>query len=533
MTDIDEAPTEKSGMLKSTVVTGSMTTLSRISGLAREIGFSRWFGAEPVMDAFIVAFKIPNLLRRFFAEGAFSQAFVPVISEYRATKSFDDTRDLVNRAAGTLGAALFVVTLIGVVAAPIIILLFAPGFEAGDERRDMATAMLRLTFPYLFFISLTALAGAVLNSYRRFAASAFTPVLLNIVLIVFAGIVAPRMGDPALALSLGVFVAGIVQLVFQFPFLWRLRLLPLPLWGWAHQGVRKVLRLMLPIIFGSSVAQINILFDTLIASFLAAGSMSWLYYSDRLMEFPLGVFGIALATVIMPNLSENHARESAEQFSQTLDWALRLVLILGVPAALGLALLAEPMVATIYFGGAFTPADVDMATLSLQAYAPGLVAFILVKVLAPGFFARQDARTPVRISVRALLLGMVLNVVFVVTLVQTAWLSPHTGLAAATSCSAFFNASLLFIALRREGVYRAQAGWGRLFVLVGIAAAAMSGFIVWFLPRLGDWLGMSTWQRIGWLTLAIGIAMAVYFAVCLILGLRPRELRSHSASRSL
>jgi putative peptidoglycan lipid II flippase len=533
MTDTDDARSDESGMLRSTVVTGSMTTLSRISGLAREIGFSRWFGAEPVMDAFIIAFKIPNLLRRFFAEGAFSQAFVPVISEYRTTQSPDETRELVNRVTGTLGVVLFAITVVGVIAAPVIIYAFTVGMEAGDMRRGMATEMLRLTFPYLFFISLTALAGAILNSHKRFAAAAFTPVLLNIVLIVFAGFVAPRLGNAALALSLGVFVAGVVQLVFQVPFLWRIKLLPVPLWGWAHRGVRRVLTLMVPILFGSSVAQINILFDVFVASFLASGTMSWLYYSDRLMEFPLGVFGIALATVIMPSLSENHARRSAQEFSQTIDWAMRLVLVIGLPAAVGLMLLAEPMVATIYFGGAFTPNDVAMATLSLQAYAPGLIGVILVTVLAPGFFARQDARTPVRIAVRALLLGMALNVGFVVTLARTGWLSPHTGLAAATSCSAFLNAALLFRGLKRAGVYRSGAGWGALAARAGIAAAAMSAFIVWFVSRLGDWLEMSTWQRIGWLSFSIGAAMIVYFAVCLLVGMRPRELRSHSVRRSL
>src|SRR5690606_20988631 len=312
---------------------------------------------------------------------------------------------------------------------------------AGGEasRYALATDMLRLTFPYLLFISLTALAGSILNAYRRFAVAAFTPVVLNAVLIVTIAFAVPRAEDPALALAGGVFVAGLVQLALQIPFLLRLGLLPRPRLGLAHEGVRRVYRLMLPAMFGSSVMQISILFDTLIASFLAAGSLSWLYYSDRLVEFPLGVFGIALATVILPRLAEQHARASPATFSATLDWALKLVLVIGVPASAGLAVLAAPAMATLFYGGEFTAQDVEMSAASLLAYTPGLVGFILVKVLAPGYFARQDTRTPVRVAVQALAVGLVLNGMFLVTLVQTGWAPPHTGIAAATSSSAPCN----------------------------------------------------------------------------------------------
>ena len=516
---------EPRGLLRSTSVVGSMTLLSRISGLARDIGFSHWFGAGLVMDAFFVAFKIPNLLRRFFAEGAFSAAFVPVISEYRTTRSREDTQAFIDRVTGTLGFALFTITALGVVAAPLLIMVFAPGFLGDNGRHALASDMLRLTFPYLFFISLTALSGAILNSYRRFAVPAFTPVLLNLVLIAFAGWVAPQMDRPAMGLAAGVFVAGAVQLGFQFPFLFRLKLLPRPRWGWAHAGVRRVLKLMLPVLFGSSVAQINILFDTLIASFLAAGSISWLYYSDRLMEFPLGVFGIALATVILPNLSEQHARSSGDAFSATLDWALRAVLIIALPAAVGLIILAEPLLTTIFYGGAFTESDVVMATASLVAYALGLVGFILVKVLSPGYFARQDTRTPVRIGVQALVLNMALNVVLVVTLVRTEFYAPHAGLAAATTISALFNALWLFRGLRGAGVYRAGPGWRRLAFQVVGASGAMAVLVLWLRGRIGDWMALGVWERVGGLAVCVLAGVAMYGASCYLMGLRLDSLR--------
>jgi putative peptidoglycan lipid II flippase len=511
--------------MRSTTVVSSMTLLSRISGLARDIGFSHWFGAGLVMDAFFVAFKIPNLLRRFFAEGAFSQAFVPIIAEYRSTGSEAQTREFLDRVAGTLAVLLFAITSVGVLAAPLLILVFAPGFVDGDGRYELATDMLRLTFPYLFFISLTALAGGILNTYRRFAVPAFTPVLLNVVLIVFAGWVAPAFERPAMGLALGVFVAGCVQLLLQFPFLLRLRLLPTPRWGWGHAGVRRVLKLMLPVMFGSSVAQISIVFDTLIASFLAAGSISWLYYADRLMEFPLGVFGIAIATVMLPSLSELHAETSPERFSAMLDWGLRLVWFVGLPASLGLILLAEPLLTTIFYGGAFTANDVAMATPALIAYALGLLGFILVKVLATGYFSRQDARTPVRIGVFALTLNMGLNIVLVVGLVRAGYAAPHAGLAAATTVSALVNSGLLLRGLLRAGVYSPRSGWTTFAARVATATAVMSITVYWIQLRFGDWTALSVTDRIAALGLCVASGAGVYFLCCYLLGLRPGSLR--------
>jgi len=516
-------------LFRSTWVVAAFTLLSRVTGLARDIAFSSWFGAGLVMDAFAVAFKIPNLLRRFFGEGAFSQAFVPVISEYRTTRSFAETRDLIDRATGTLALVLFAITAVGVIAAPLVILVFAPGFLDDAGRFPVAVRMLRLTFPYILFVSLTALAGSVLNSYRRFAVPAFTPVLLNVVMIVFAGWVEPLSPWPGAGLAAGVFVAGIVQLVFQLPFLKRLGLLPRPRWDLAHDGVRRIFRLMLPAIFGSSVAQISILLDTLIASFLVAGSISWLYYSERLIEFPLGVLGVALGTVILPRLAEHHATASAEHFSATLDWALRLVLVIACPAAIGLALLAEPLLATLFHGGEFGARDVAMAGASVRAYAPGLVGFILVKVLAPGYFARQDTRTPVRIGVQALSLGMALNVVFVLMLAATRAAPAHAGIAAATACSGLYNAAFLLRGLLKSGVYRPRAGWRDLALVVTAANVLMAVVLLALLEALGDWLDLGRLARLGRLGLLVAGGAAVYVSVCGVLGLRPRDLRAREA----
>ena len=373
-------------LLKSAAVVSAMTTLSRVLGLVRDVVFARYFGAGMGTDAFFIAFKIPNFLRRLFAEGAFSQAFVPVLTEYKTRRTHDDVRGLSAHVVGTLGVMLFILTLIGVIAAPILVMAFAPGFIGDQPRLDLTADMLRITFPYILFISLTALAGGILNSYGKFGVPALTPVLLNLVMIGAAIWVAPYMDPPIMALAWGVFVAGIVQLLFQLPFLYRMKLLGLPRWGWKDEGVSRILRLMVPALFGSSVVQINLLFDVLIASFLAAGSVSWLYYSDRLVEFPLGVFGIALATVILPKLSQRHAEQSQEHFSLTLDWALRWVVIIGTPAALGLFLLSGPLITTIFHYGEFNDHSVYMAKLSLMAYSLGLMGFILVKVLAPGYY---------------------------------------------------------------------------------------------------------------------------------------------------
>jgi putative peptidoglycan lipid II flippase len=510
-----------------------MTLLSRLLGLVRDMVFARLFGASFLMDAFFVAFKIPNIFRRWSAEGAFSQAFVPVFADYDQTRSREEVKELVDRVTGTLGLLLFGFTVIGIVAAPVLILAFAPGFASEPEEADrfaLAVDMLRLTFPYLFFISLAALAGGILNTYHRFGVAAFSPVLLNVVMIVFAAFVAPYYHRPGMALAAGVFAAGIVQLAFMLPYLRRIAMLPRPRWGWAHAGVRRIMGLMVPAIFGSSVAQISILLDTLIASFLVTGSISWLYYSDRLMEFPLGVFGIALATVILPNLSRQHAGASREQFAATLDWSIRFVILISAPASVGLAILAGPVLATIFFGGEFTAEDVRMASMSLMAYAGGLVALTLVKVLAPGFFARQDTRTPVRVGLMALGANMVFNLLVVVPWALSGLPAPHAVLAASTSLSGFLNATLLYRGLRRDGVL--PAGHGTLpavLLRVALACGVMAMLLVTFTPPLARWLEAGLLTRGLWLALIIGGAVLAYFMTLFAVGLRVSDFRMKSA----
>jgi len=498
---------------------GSNTLPSRILGFVRDLVLARVFGADAGTDAFFVAFKIPNFLRRLFAEGAFATAFVPVLTEYRTQRTFAELRGFVDDVAGTLGTVLLVVTLVGVLAAPVIVVVFAPGFIGEPGKYELAAKMLRLTFPYLFFISLTAFAGGMLNAHDRFGVPAFTPVLLNLSLIGCALWLAPQMQQPIIALAWGVLLAGVAQLLFQLPFLHQIRLLPRPRLAPRNEGVRRVARLMLPALFGVSVTQINLLLDTLIASFLVSGSISWLYYSDRLMEFPLGVLGVALGTVILPKLSRRHAEQSPERFSQTLDWALRWVLLLGLPAAVGLLALAGPILATLFFSDAFTSADVIAARRSLMAYSLGLLSFILIKVLAPGFYARQDTRTPVRIGVIAMAVNMGLNLALVFPLA-------HAGLALATTVSASLNAYLLYRTLRRLGAYQPAAGWPGLLVRACAAAALMGILLAWAPAALEVWLQMDTWARVLRLTIWVLAACAVYFAALLLLGIRLRHFRA-------
>ena len=524
-----KAVRQSPGLLRSTAVVGSMTLLSRVLGLLRDVIFARFFGAGLLMDAFFVAFKIPNIFRRFFAEGAFSQSFVPVFAEYDETRTQAEVKELADRVAGTLGLILLVFTVIGVVAAPVLISVAGMGWLLNPdadsaEKFDLAVVMLRFTFPYLLFISLTALAGAILNTYHRFAAAAFAPVLLNVVLISFAAFVAPNFSQPGVVLAAGVFVAGAVQLLFMLPLLARIRMLPRPKWGWQDSGVQRIIKLMLPAIFGSSVAQINILFDTLLASFLVTGSISWLYYSDRLMEFPLGVFGIALATVILPNLSREYATDSTEGFAAMLDWALRLVVLIALPAAVGLFLLAGPALTTIFYGGRFDVGDVNMATLSLMAYSFGLLGFILVKVLVPGYFSRQDTKTPVKIGIIALLVNMVLNVLIVVPWLQSGAAGPHAGLAVATSISSFLNAGLLYRGLLKEGVIRHGSGWGAFLLRVLLATAIMAMLISYFVPEQARWFEADFLQTLLWLTIAIIGGGLAYIVTLLATGMRPSQL---------
>ncbi len=494
--------------------------ISRILGFTRDLVLARMFGADAATDAFFVAFKIPNFLRRLFAEGAFSLAFVPVLTEYRTQRSHQELKDFVDKMAGTLGTVLLMATLVGVLAAPLLVLIFAPGFMLEAEAKyDLSVEMLYLTFPYLFFISLTAFSGGILNTHNRFGAAAFTPALLNISLILCALFLSRFMEVPVVALAWGVLIAGVVQFSFQLPFLHQLGMVPRPRVAFRDRGVIRVMKLMVPALFGVSVSQLNLLLDTLIASFLVSGSISWLYYSDRLMEFPVGILAVGLGTVILPNLSRKHAEKSPQAFSDTLDWALRVTLLLGIPCAIGLLLLAGPMLATLFYSEAFTEHDVAMATRSLMAYSPGLLAIMLIKILAPGFYARQDTRTPVRIGIIAMVSNMVFNVVLVFPLA-------HAGLALATTLSSSLNAYLLYRGLRRDRVLIPSPDWMSLVVRALVAGGVMGGFLVWAIGGVDYWLNIGFWQRIGYLVFWIGCAAAIYFLVLLLMGVRLRHFRS-------
>jgi len=505
-------------VIQSAGVVSAFTMLSRVLGLVRDMVIAQAFGATAAADAFFVAFKIPNFMRRLFAEGAFAQAFIPVLSEYKAEHPKDMVRLLVSRAAGSLGLGLVGLSVFAVTAAPYLIMVFAPGFISDPPKLALAGEMLRLTFPYLFLISMTALAGSILNSYGKFAVPAFTPVLLNICLIGSALFLPGLFQEPVMALAWGVLIAGIAQFMFQLPFLARIDMLPAPVVDYKHPGVRKILKLMVPALFGVSVSQINLLLDTILASFLVSGSVSWLYFSDRLVELPLGVIGIALATVILPNLSAKHAEKSTEGFSKTLDWAARVVLVAGVPSALALVVLAEPIIITLFQRGEFDALAVTNTAASLRAYSLGLVAFMLIKVLAPGYFARQDTKTPVKVGIIAMAVNMGLNLALIIPLA-------HVGLALATSLSAFLNAGLLFLGLRRDGIFHFQPGWLKFLLGLLVASVGMVLILLWIKDSPEVWLARDAGQRVVWITALVLAGSGSYFAILFGAGLRFKDLR--------
>lgn len=513
----------RKGSLQSVVTFGSLTFISRMLGLARDIVIGVIFGPSAATDAFLVAFKIPNFMRRLFAEGAFSQAFVPVLSGYRHQRSHAEARQLVARAAGTLGLVLTLIVALGVLGAPWVVTAFAPGFLDDPERFRLAVEMLRLTFPYLLLISLVACASAALNTYGSFGPPAFAPVLLNLSMIMAAFWLAPWLERGIVALALAVVAAGLLQLLFLLPFIARRGLLGLVRPSWSDSGVRRIVTLMGPTLLGSSVQQINLLVDTILASFLVTGSISWLYWSERLMEFPLGVFGVALGTVILPRLSQEHVDRSAESFSRTLDWALRLVLVLILPASVALALLAGPILTTLFQYGAFTAEDVRLASLSLIAYSLGLMGFVLVKVLAPGYFARQDTVTPVKCALAALGINMVLSTSSVLLLLDTH--VGHVGLAFATAMAATANAALLYRGLRRRAVFQPRPGWRKLIRQVVLATLAMALVLYWPAIHTELWLRAGLYQRVLMLAAVIALGAVTYFATLRLAGLRLTSLR--------
>jgi putative peptidoglycan lipid II flippase len=499
-------------------IVASMTMTSRVSGFVRDMVLSGFFGATPVADAFFVAFRIPNFFRRLFAEGAFSQAFVPVLANYRTREPEPEMRQFVAVMSGNFGAVMIAISLVGVVAAPLFVLLFAPGFHDEPVRAELTGAMLRATFPYLGFISLTAFAGALLNSFHRFAIPAFTPVWLNLTLIAAALVAAPAFATPVMALAWGVFAAGLIQLLFQVPALRGIGMLLPPRIDFAHPGVRRVTALMVPAVFAGSVSQINALVDTMIASLLMPGSISWLYYSDRLMELPIGVIAVTIATVLLPNLSRLHAGAEPVAFARTFEWGIRMCLTFGVPAAAALYALSTPLMATIFLHGAMTVQDVRMASLSLDAFATGLLGFALVKVAAPAYFSREDTRTPFRIAVVAVLVNIALS------LASYRWMG-HVGVAFATATAAIVQSYLLLRGVIVRDVYRPSAALASSIARIALASIVMVVLLELLAPPASRWLVAPILDRAVWLTgLATG-GLIVYAATLWLLGVRPRDFR--------
>ena len=509
-------------LLKALATVSSMTLVSRILGLVRDTVIARAFGAGLATDAFFVAFKIPNLLRRLFAEGAFSQAFVPILAEFKNQRGEADTRLLVDHVAGLLALALFVVTLIGVAGAPLIVYVSAPGFAAVPEKFALTAALLRITVPYILFISLVSLAGGILNTYSRFSVPALTPALLNLSFIAFALWLAPYFDPPVMALAWAVFCGGALQLAFQVPFLLRLKLLPRFKLDLKDAGVWRVMRQMGPAVFGVSISQVSLLINIIFASFLAGGSVSWLYYADRLMEFPTGLLGVALGTILLPSLAKHYADQSAEEYTKLLDWGLRLTLMLALPAAAALALLAVPLITTLFYYGEFSAHDVLMTRNALVAYSIGLLGLIMVKVLAPGFYARQNIKTPVKVAVVALVATQAMNFVFI-------WPLQHAGLALAIGLGACLNAGLLYYKLRQHNIYAPQPGWSMFALKIALAIAAMS-VCLWF--TAGDtvlWLAAAPSAKVARLAGLGGLGGAAYFAALWLLGFRLRDFVRHAA----
>ena len=494
-----------------------MTMLSRVFGLVRDIVLAQTFGASPGFDAFLIAFKIPNFLRRLFAEGAFSQAFVPVLAEYREQHG-DKVREFMSHIAGCLVIAILLVVIVAEIIAPVLVMIFAPGFWNDPVRFSLASTMLRITFPYILLISMTALSGAILNTYNRFAIPAFTPVLLNFALIGVAWFWAPHTANPIMTLAWGVVIGGLLQLSIQIPALLKAGIMPKLIPNWRDSGVRRVLKLMVPALFGVSIAQLSLLIDTLFASFLPIGSISWLYYSDRLTFLPLGVVGVALATVVLPQLSKQFSRGSEQSYSATLEWGIRMALILGIPAAIGIFVLAGPLLATLIHRGQFTSRDVIMTAKSLRAYAIGLPFFMLIKIMASGFYSRQQIRTPVKIAAVALGVNMILNFILIRFLA-------HAGLALATAIAAGINACLLMLFLYRKKYYQPQTPWLPIIIRLLLASVVMIVFLEWYSVDITRWLLWTGLQRVWHLSLLVILGMALYFVSLFVSGLRLHHLK--------
>ncbi|WP_392563808.1 murein biosynthesis integral membrane protein MurJ [Orbus wheelerorum] len=503
-------------LLKSLAAVSSMTMISRVLGFIRDAIVARYFGAGMATDAFFVAFKLPNLLRRIFAEGAFSQAFVPILAEYKSQQGEEAARTFVAYVAGLLTLVLAIVTAIGIVASPIIILITAPGFTEPVEKFELASLMLKITFPYILLISLASLAGAILNTWNRFSVPAFVPTFLNLSMIGFTLFATPYFNPPILALAVAVVVGGVLQLLYQLPYLKKIGMLVLPRINLRDSGVWRVLKLMGPAILGVSVSQISLIINTIFASFLVSGSVSWMYYADRLMEFPSGVLGVALGTILLPSLSKSFSKGDIKQYSDLLDWGLRLCVLLALPSAVALGVIAKPLIATLFEYGKFTTLDSEMTRQALVAYSIGLLGIILIKVLAPGFYSRQDIKTPVKIAIVTLILTQAMNLAFIGTL-------KHAGLALSISIAACFNAGLLFWQLRKQKLFIPKPGWLAFIIKIVIAVVIMSAVLVIGSDLLPDWSTGSMLSRIGRLLLLIIAAVIAYFGALIALRFKLKQ----------
>ncbi|MGJ7476239.1 murein biosynthesis integral membrane protein MurJ [Pseudomonas fulva] len=503
-------------LLKSLAAVSSITMISRVLGFVRDTILARIFGAGVATDAFFIAFKLPNLLRRIFAEGAFSQAFVPILAEYKSQQGEEATRTFVAYVSGLLTLVLAVVTGIGILAAPWVVWATAPGFVDNAEKYQLTTDLLRVTFPYILLISLSSLVGAILNTWNRFSVPAFTPTLLNVAMIVFAVLLTPYFNPPIMALAWGVLAGGLAQLLYQLPALKRIGMLVLPRLNLKDAGVWRVLKQMLPAILGVSVSQISLIINTIFASFLVAGSVSWMYYADRLMELPSGVLGVALGTILLPTLAKTYANKDREEYSRILDWGLRLCFLLVLPCTLGLAILAEPLTVALFQYGKFSATDAAMTQQALIAYSVGLLAIIMVKVLAPGFYAQQNIRTPVKIAVFTLVCTQLFNLVLIGPLA-------HAGLALAISLGACLNAGLLFWKLRTQQLFQPQPGWAVFLLKLVLAASLMSGVLLAGMHYLPAWVEVNMLERLMRLMALIMAGVVTYFGCLYLCGFRPRQ----------
>jgi putative peptidoglycan lipid II flippase len=515
-------------LIKSVSTVSLWTLASRVTGLARELLIAAAFGASAMTDAFNVAFRIPNLFRRLFAEGAFSQAFVPVLAASKAKNGEEVTKQLIDRVATLLAYALLVTCVVGVVASPVLVWAMASGLQKDSAGYQAAVVMTRFMFPYIGFMSLVALSSGILNTWKRFAVPAATPVLLNISMIGAAWLLVPWFQshaiEPVYALACGVMLGGVLQLAIQIPALMRLGLLPRIGWqatvlreAWADPETRRIGTLMLPALLGVSVAQISLLINTQIASHLPTGSVSWLTYADRLMEFPTAMLGVALGVVLMPQLAGARAKDDGAAYSALLDWGLRIVVLLAVPCAVGLLAFSLPIVSVLYHYGAFSSNDVLQTTRALMGWGAGLLGIVAIKVLAPGYYASQDIKTPVRIAIVVLVATQLLNLVLVPEL-------QHAGLSLSISLGAMLNAGWLLLGLLRRGTFAPVAGWGRFLLQVVAATAVLAVYLLWA-AGLVDWVAMRAqpWLRIGWLAVLLVGAAAVYFASLWAAGLNVRR----------